>query len=93
MKGQKLQTPTLPAALARKDVLGKKRGREAEPFFKANRVQFDDFFFFKWSLVPARRGGESGLVQLAILCTDHLLGGGRGCRHSAGGALCGGEIV
>ena len=42
-------------------------------------------------MVPARRGGESGLVQLAILCTDHLLGGGRGCRHSAGGALCGGR--
>lgn len=40
-------------------------------------------------MVPARRGGESGLVQLAILCTDHLLGGCRGHQCSAGVSVWG----
>ena len=40
-------------------------------------------------MVSARRGGESGLVQLAILCTDHLLGGCRGHQHSAGVSVWG----
>lgn len=33
MKGQKLQTPTLPAALARKDVLGEKKRPTSRALF------------------------------------------------------------